>query len=325
MSFNIGRVRKPDEPYDAAWNPECGEPGQSWAGDYKNFISMDDEKGPRCPESAGCQDVRRETSDKHPDCVEIDGDDGETDDSDDEYIYESEQDESDSSYTEGEEELDEENEKSDCMPTYGWKKHSSASQGRNVRSCRLKGKDNQNTAYSSVTRDELRAMIDFVKIAQPCKPTAEAATQSASPKSNEDSELDEEFYKLGRDNGELEHLAGPDCGPLYGYSGCRITSEEMKGCTTVQWLVYKTPEWDVEFDDQIFELRSQYFLTGLSGRMPSSDDDGSEFVPVRHGADTLYPDTVSFGDVSHTWARPSLFNLRENIAADIEFIFAASS
>lgn len=324
MSFNVGRIRKPDEPYDAAWNPECGEPGQLWAHGNKNFISMDDDDESRCPVSAGCRDVRREMRDKYPDCVEIDGDDGETDDADDEYIYESEQDESDSGYTEGEEELDEENEKSDCMPTYGWTKHSSASQGRNARSCRLKGKDNRNTAYS-VTRDELRTMIDFVTKTQPCKPTAEAATQSASPKPNEDSELDEELYEQARDSRELEHLAGPDCHHLDGYSGCRITPEEMKGCTTVQWLVYKTPEWDLEFDDQIFELTSQYFLTGLSGRMPSSDDDGSEFVPVRHGADTLYPDTVSFGDVSHTWARPSLFNLRENIAADIKFFFAASS
>lgn len=157
---------------------------------------------------------------------------------------------------------------------------------------------------------------------QLCKSTAKATTQSASHKSNEDNGPNQ-GYRSG--NGGWEHLAGPGCSHFEGYSGSRITAEEMTGCTTVQWLVYKTPTWEPDVNDQIFELRSQYFLTGLSTRMPSGDDVESPFVPVRHGADALDPNTVTFGDVSHTWAKRSLFDVLGNVAADFKSFFAAAS
>lgn len=37
----------------------------------------------------------------------------------------------------------------------------------------------------------------------------------------------------------LEHIAGPGCINTYGYSGHRISIEEMRTCTTVQCLVPK--------------------------------------------------------------------------------------
>ena len=96
----------------------------------------------------------------------------------------------------------------------------------------------------------------------------------------------------------VEHLAGPDCEHHGGYSGFEISAEEMKGCTIIQCLIRKSPEWKPEPDDQDFELESDYFLSGLSGQMPSRDSEGPEFTPARHGMDHAYPDTVIFHDVS---------------------------
>jgi hypothetical protein len=60
-----------------------------------------------------------------------------------------------------------------------------------------------------------------------------------------------------------EHIAGPGCGHKGGYSGHRITVEEMLGCTTSQCLVYKPDWWRPEDDDEDFEREGRYFLSGI--------------------------------------------------------------
>ena len=91
---------------------------------------------------------------------------------------------------------------------------------------------------------------------------------------------------------EPEHLAGPRCEHLSGYCGFDISAEEMRGSTTVQCLVMKTPEWTPEPDDQEFERSGKYYLSGLCGHMPSRDMDGPRMTPPRHGADHIWADVV---------------------------------
>ena len=69
----------------------------------------------------------------------------------------------------------------------------------------------------------------------------------------------------------------------------------MKGCTTLQCLVRKTPAWTSEPDDQEFEQSGEYYLSGLSGQMPSRDIGGPTMIPRRHGAEDLYPDVNESG------------------------------
>ena len=100
----------------------------------------------------------------------------------------------------------------------------------------------------------------------------------------------------------LEHLAGPSCTNHSGYSGHRISAEEMRGCTTSQCLVKKPSDWVPEADDKGFELDSNYFLSGLGSYMPSRDDANTKFDPHRHGKTTGYInlDTIIWPHVSGT-------------------------
>lgn len=107
-----------------------------------------------------------------------------------------------------------------------------------------------------------------------------------SAKEDEDSSGDEEGESDPMsDCNELEHIAGPHCVHEGGYSGHEITAEEMSGCTTHQCLIRKGEKWQPEADDQEFELNGKYFLSGLSGHMPSTDDGGHgpDYLPARHG------------------------------------------
>jgi len=81
----------------------------------------------------------------------------------------------------------------------------------------------------------------------------------------------------------VEHVAGPKCFDDRGYNGHNISAEEMKGCTTYQFLVYKSSDWQPESDDEEWEERSQVFLTGIGDRFPSRDMASPEVIPVRHG------------------------------------------
>jgi hypothetical protein len=81
----------------------------------------------------------------------------------------------------------------------------------------------------------------------------------------------------------VEHIAGPKCFDDRGYNGHNISAEEMKGCTTYQFLAYKSSDWHPESDDEEWEERSQVFLTGIGDRFPSRDMASPEVIPVRHG------------------------------------------
>ena len=96
VSFNIGRVRRPDEPYRTGWSPVCGEPAtlrrnRNGGRYFENFISKDFVKWRRCDHSTRCQDSERKVT-------SIDRDEKASDDLDlcyedyGDYLYESEED-----------------------------------------------------------------------------------------------------------------------------------------------------------------------------------------------------------------------------------------
>ena len=103
VSFNIGRVRRPDEPNRTGWSPVCGELAalpKNWNGGryLENIISKDFVKWRRCDPSTGCQDSEREVT-------SIDRDEKASDDLDlcyedyGNYVYESEEDDEPLEYT----------------------------------------------------------------------------------------------------------------------------------------------------------------------------------------------------------------------------------
>ena len=82
-----------------------------------------------------------------------------------------------------------------------------------------------------------------------------------------------------------EHLAGPGCVCLGGYSGHRISLAEMQGCQAFQCLVKKNADWMPEDDDQDFELEGDYFLSGISDTL--SDYSARDIKYIRHGVEGL--------------------------------------
>ncbi|CEI61339.1 hypothetical protein FVEN_g5942 [Fusarium venenatum] len=72
----------------------------------------------------------------------------------------------------------------------------------------------------------------------------------------------------------LEHIAGPNCGQIYAYNGHRISVEDMKGCKTFQY----------------FEVKGNYFLTGLGDDMNNRNTNWPTVFPARHGMNSLQVD-----------------------------------
>ena len=300
MSFNIGRIRRADEPYDAGWTPECGAPG--WRRDdfdhRANFVSKDCVKRNRCTRLAGCGDVKRTSTNdkvlvnKLPEDFEVD--------SHDEYAYESEDDGEPLEYESGSESIrDEEkleDEDAECVLDDGCEEHDIGPVlKRKSSDGDLKGKSSPSTAN---LKSEEETFVDRGS-EQHRQTIVKASAETLPPGTEGDSSSDDgNWNESWRKCQELEHLAGSGCVHHGGYSGSRITAQQMKGCTTSQCLVRKSPEWLLEPDDQRFELAGDYFLSGLSGHMPSRDSGGPEFVPIRHGVDRAYPDNCFYNDVS---------------------------
>lgn len=87
-------------------------------------------------------------------------------------------------------------------------------------------------------------------------------------------------YERGR--AVFEHIAGPECVQLLGYSGARISAEAMRGCNTYQCLAAKPLGWSPAPDDEPFEATGDFFLTGLCDKMCHSDQSSNRVYPPRH-------------------------------------------
>ncbi|KAL3490270.1 hypothetical protein BJX62DRAFT_238248 [Aspergillus germanicus] len=79
-----------------------------------------------------------------------------------------------------------------------------------------------------------------------------------------------------------EHVAGPGCRDTQAYLPHAISAKEMLNCHTVQCLLRKPRGWQPAADNMDFENGSEYFLTGLADRMPTSLWD-MEIEPARYG------------------------------------------
>ena len=97
--------------------------------------------------------------------------------------------------------------------------------------------------------------------------------------------LTEEYKRKDESWGDREHIAGPDCNLTTGYSGYRITAEEMHGCRTFQLFCPKREGWKPEFNDEDFEKDPsvRYFLSGVADSVDSKHPWNNVFVPSRHG------------------------------------------
>lgn len=91
-----------------------------------------------------------------------------------------------------------------------------------------------------------------------------------------------------------EHIAGPNCVHYIGYSGHVITAEEMKYCTTLQYIVpydqdyhESDPLHRPEPDDDDFERKGEYHLSGLTDRCALWEHDCSVYIK-RHGCYEVY-------------------------------------
>ena len=92
---------------------------------------------------------------------------------------------------------------------------------------------------------------------------------------------------------QFEHVAGLGCRNSQAYIGKRISTDEMRGCHTVQAILRKPPGSKSRSDDLEFERGSDYFLTGIAEMMPSSGA-WLDCYPVRYGADNYVEAETDF-------------------------------
>lgn len=121
-----------------------------------------------------------------------------------------------------------------------------------------------------------------------------APPKAKHPRTHEEGRDKNAHYRLGKlgyhpeDEYKVEHIAGPGCLNKDGYNGHNIATEEMRGCLTLQCLVRKPPvgamlQYQPEPDDEDFERKGEFFLSGLSDYMPSRDSSNPRVYPARHG------------------------------------------
>ncbi|KAI6844494.1 hypothetical protein KC340_g6380 [Hortaea werneckii] len=114
--------------------------------------------------------------------------------------------------------------------------------------------------------------------------------------------------KEREDSDNKEHLAGPECTSDCGYSGHRISVQEMQHVVSCQCLAEKRAGWQTEPGDRDFELEAEHcFLTGISkGGVYEFDVTGLK--PVRHGVSetgivNMNPTEIGL-EAGELWALP---------------------
>lgn len=304
MSFNIGRIRRPDEPRSAAWSRH----GVAYVDGERNSWTGE------CHRDSGCQVVRRQrwdhkqdpttSADKHLArtgwVLPLWAHEDDPDDSD--YVYESEEEDEAYEYEEDDDKVEDQDD---------------------------------GLEEPSEEVGQTRAWIDAFRAAPQMPHTAEDCVEEAfiplfdparggdgdpehgsdadyvpsgvfPPDFHEEGARRTDHYLLGRLNYgakerySVEHIAGKRCLNVCGYSGHRISLEEMKGSNTLQCLAKKGSDWQPEANDQSFESVGTYFLTGLADYMPSRDDNSPKVFPPRHGLERPYAENV------RQWVSPVL-------------------
>jgi hypothetical protein len=290
ISFNIGRIRRPDEPRIAGWR---GEGGMR----YNSFAPNWDYQTAKCRKLGGCQVTKRPGSGERDAYLNPrpvwyhDGGFQDEEEHDGEFQLADPEPELDEPYElqtppESEDELevgsgadvkDEEDEEDN------------------------EDKQDEQDEEGDVTMTDVPALEPGNNLQPGTGPDPSSVTpemlyrqfdRSINPKAA--LPWAEEFFPLptegslqGQFDKGYEHIAGPDCVHMDGYNGFRISLREMRGCTTLQCLVNKPPGWEPDETDEDFEAETSVFLSGISDHMPSRDDSAPKVRPARHGC--LYP------------------------------------
>ncbi|KAK5720216.1 hypothetical protein LTR15_007489 [Elasticomyces elasticus] len=119
---------------------------------------------------------------------------------------------------------------------------------------------------------------------------------------------------------EAEHIAGPNCKSTQGYSGWRITVEEMGDILRCLCIAAKPEDWQPEIGDKDYEIDATYcFVAGVS-KCPDEFEAG-ELTPTRHGlSDTMINNEAMEGLGSEEeWAIPiheACFQMFERVSRE---------
>ncbi|KAH8662381.1 hypothetical protein BX600DRAFT_319071 [Xylariales sp. PMI_506] len=261
MSFNVGRIRRPDEPPAAGWSI------MGYSGGF--FVCSSLYVRDFCPREAGCLVAIRPLPGRKQDPAEDVTDPA--DEADGDYEYESSDGEEPYEY-----EIPEESGGDDDVDMAG------------------EGDDDDDEVSDSTSENNY---VEFVRSIRSEREHV-GPTFPQHPEIPPETDVDERFSDLGPSQA-LEHIAGSlgcrfnnslDCGG--GFNGHAISAEDMRGCNTIQCLVRKPEGWVPEPDDKDFEQRGDYFLSGLSDYMPSRDDRSPKVFPHRHGYDMVKAENV---------------------------------
>lgn len=252
VSFNISRIRHANEPFSASW---CGKDEGDWIGERflaPSYILATPASLESCQ---GCVSVARMRT--------VDGD--AVDDCGSEYVYESDESSEPYENVTPPESLGESSQPEE--PGLG------QPQERNLTSPELGEADFDR---SSTASSDYWHFIS--SLGSPDDPILEKPNPS----------LDD--LKRSSLNG-VEHVAAVGCQSTEGYNGHNISAEEMRACTTAQFLVPKLclhgAPWNSEPDDADFE--GDFFLSGLTEKVPSTESRHSPAVfPARHRVHKVY-------------------------------------
>ncbi|KAF4634045.1 hypothetical protein G7Y89_g4055 [Cudoniella acicularis] len=279
VSFNIGRIRRPDEPKEAAWNGSPRGAFETWVhGQY--FINRME-----CGLNTGCCLAIRQYSERLKKTSRIgrvfwvggsqnEEEDGYIEDDDGTYEYKSD---------EGEEPFEHDLNASDS---------GDGESGGN-------DSDTYVVPHIPQIRPEQPKSELFVPLEEGHLHEYTTNRSNRQPDTLSGCKVCKGFqFKYGNGTDdipfEFEHIAGPGCVNRSGYNGFSISTEEMKGCNTVQCLVPKDSIWKPSPEDEDFERGSNFFLSGISDRVPSRDENDVAPIPARHNVVRLPADDCIF-------------------------------
>ncbi|KAI1842601.1 hypothetical protein JX266_011214 [Neoarthrinium moseri] len=256
VSFNIGRVRRPDEPPAAAWDGFSTGYVLSYPAQFP---------GGGCPKSAQCMSVFRIP---FASAEDLNGKHGFQEDMDDI--------EDDGDYVPDCPENDE--------PFELYKIPQISSANGSVSDGLQRGEPEVSSNLRRSSNEAYRRFLHLLEHpAEDFKMRPHHLDLSLATDLNSANEpLDTVPYF------QTEHIAGGsdcriNCLGLEGggYNGHNISFEDMRWCKTAQFLVRKPDQWCAAPDDDEFERSGHYFLSGLSDSVPHCDFK-SEVFPRRH-------------------------------------------
>ena len=250
VSFNISRIRHRNEPFSSSW---CGKDDADWTGEpllASSYVLATDKSFESCRD---CVIVAR---------LRTPGEPTEDDNNSSTYDYESDRVPEPYERTTPPESVSEEIAQAGCS------QEGAQAIGPDYPTLRESDSDTSST----LSQDSYRCFISSLG------ESGFSGLDKFDPQSEDlESPL---FYGT-------EHIAGRECQCPEGYNGHRISAEEMRACTTAQFLVPKQylygGPWNPEPDDEEFE-KGDYFLSGLTDIVPRTNSRHSPPVwPNRHG------------------------------------------